>query len=82
MGDGLKRNHTLTWGCRVDVIYDFCVPFSRNYLLHQLFFLGCRLGGSVFFMLLVICTRHLLVSNSITDYFEIHGIYYHELSIL
>ena len=36
MGDVLKRNNPLTWGCRVDVICDLWVSFSSKYLLHQL----------------------------------------------
>jgi len=48
MGEVLKRNHPLTWGCRVDVIYDFWVPVSRNYLLHQLIFWDVVLVGVSF----------------------------------
>ena len=63
MGDGLKCNHPLTRGCRVDVICDLCVSFASKCLLHQFIIGGCIFGGGVFLVLFMICARHLLVSN-------------------
>ena len=62
MGDGLKRSHPLTRRCCIDVIRDLYMSFASKYLLHQLFY-GCRIGGGVLLMLIVICVRHSLVSN-------------------
>ena len=62
MGDGLKCNHPLTWGCCVDVIYDLCV-ICQQVLEALIVSYGCRDGRGVMLMLFVIYAHYLLVSN-------------------